>query len=156
MSGTTLLYIEDDPEQRRALATSLRERGFEVDPAGSGEDGLRLLDAERHDIVVCDLNMPGMDGLSVLTKVQARHPDMPFVLLTAHPSIPLAVKAITEGAQRFLIKPVSLDEMEKLAIRQALEQAGNNQVRAAKLLGISRDTLRYRMKKYDLLEEARG
>jgi DNA-binding protein Fis len=49
---------------------------------------------------------------------------------------------------------MSLDEMEKRAIAQALEQAGNNQVRAAKLLGISRDTLRYRMKKFGLLEDA--
>ena len=122
MAGTTLLYIEDDPEQRERLAASLRERGFEIDTAASGEDGLGVLDEERHELVVCDLNMPGMDGLAVLAKVQARYPDMPFVLLTAHPSIPLAVQAITEGAQRFLIKPVALDEME-ITIHQALEYA---------------------------------
>ncbi len=122
MGGTKLLYIEDDPEQRQSLATSLRERGFEIDTAASGEDGLNLLDGEHHELVVCDLNMPGMDGLAVLAKVQARYPDMPFVLLTAHPSIPLAVKAIMEGAQRFLIKPVALDEME-ITIYQALEYA---------------------------------
>ena len=122
MGGTKLLYIEDDPEQRQSLATSLRERGFEIDTAASGEDGLNLLDGEHHELVVSDLNMPGMDGLAVLAKVQARYPDMPFVLLTAHPSIPLAVKAIMEGAQRFLIKPVALDEME-ITIYQALEYA---------------------------------
>ena len=122
MGGTKLLYIEDDPEQRQSLATSLRERGFEIDTAASGEDGLNLLDGEHHELVVCDLNIPGMDGLAVLAKVQARDPDMPFVLLTAHPSIPLAVKAIMEGAQRFLIKPVALDEME-ITIYQALEYA---------------------------------
>lgn len=122
MAGTTLLYIEDDLEQREALAANLCERGFDVDTAGSGEDGLELLDGERHELVLCDLNMPGMDGLGVLAKVQARYPDMPFVLLTAHPSIPLAVQAIMEGAQRFLIKPVSLDEME-ITIHQALEYA---------------------------------
>ncbi len=122
MGGTKLLYIEDDAEQRESLATSLRERGFEIDTAASGEVGLDLLDGERHELVVCDLNMPGMDGLAVLAKVQARYPDMPLVLLTAHPSIPLAVKAIMEGAQRFLIKPVALDEME-ITIYQALEYA---------------------------------
>ena len=122
MASTKLLYIEDDSKQRESLATSLRERGFEIDTAASGEDGLELLDGEHHELVVCDLNMPGMDGLAVLAKVQARYPDMPFVLLTAHPSIPLAVKAIMEGAQRFLIKPVALDEME-ITIYQALEYA---------------------------------
>lgn len=122
MASTKLLYIEDDPEQRESLAASLRERGFEVDTAPSGEEGLALLNADEHALVLCDLNMPGMDGLAVLAAVQRRAPDLPFVLLTAHPSIPLAVQAIMEGAQRFLIKPVAIDEME-ITIHQALEYA---------------------------------
>ncbi len=122
MAGTKLLYIEDDPEQRETLAANLRERGFEVDTAASGEDGLEALNPDEHDLVVSDLNMPGMDGLAVLAAVQKRSPDLPFVLLTAHPSIPLAVQAIMEGAQRFLIKPVAIDEME-ITVHQALEYA---------------------------------
>ncbi len=122
MASAKLLYIEDDPEQREGLATGLRERGFEVETAGSGPDGLELLSAGGFALVLCDLNMPDMDGLAVLSKTQARQPDLPFVLLTAHPSVPLAVAAITHGAQRFLIKPVSLDEME-ITVHQAIEFA---------------------------------
>jgi PAS domain S-box-containing protein len=122
MASTKLLYIEDDPEQRESLAESLRERGFEVETAASGKEGLAALDPDEHHLVVSDLNMPGMDGLAVLAAVQKLAPDLPFVLLTAHPSIPLAVQAIMEGAQRFLIKPVAIDEME-LTIHQALEYA---------------------------------
>ncbi|HJS75292.1 MAG TPA: PAS domain S-box protein, partial [Vicinamibacteria bacterium] len=107
--------------QRRSLAASLKERGFEVVEAASGDEGLSLL-SDDDAVVLCDLNMPGMDGLEVLRRVQRRRPEVPFILLTAHPSIPIAVQAIVEGAQRFLIKPVSLDEME-ISIHQAIEFA---------------------------------
>jgi PAS domain S-box-containing protein len=121
MPDIKILYIEDDPAQRSLLAAGLKERGFGVVEAGSGDEGLKLLSDDIH-IVLCDLNMPGMDGLEVLRHVQRKNPDLPFILLTAHPSIPIAVQAIVEGAQRFLIKPVSLDEME-IGVHQALEFA---------------------------------
>jgi PAS domain S-box-containing protein len=121
MPDINILYIEDDPTQRSSLAASLRERGFGVVEADSGEAGLSLLDDDTR-VVLCDLNMPGMSGLEVLRQVQRRKPDLPFILLTAHPSIPIAVQAIVEGAQRFLIKPVSLDEME-ISVHQAIEFA---------------------------------
>jgi len=121
MPDIKILYIEDDPAQRSSLAASLRERGFGVAEAASGDEGLSLLSSDT-SVVLCDLNMPGMDGLEVLRRVQRRNPDVPFILLTAHPSIPIAVSAIVEGAQRFLIKPVSLDEME-ISIHQAIEFA---------------------------------
>ncbi len=121
MSDIKILYIEDDPAQRSSLAGSLRQRGFEVVEAASGEEGLSLLTGDD-SVVLCDLNMPGMDGLEVLRRVLRLRPEVPFILLTAHPSIPIAVQAIVEGAQRFLIKPVSLDEME-ISIHQAIEFA---------------------------------
>ena len=121
MPDIKILYIEDDPAQRSSLAASLGERGFGVVEAASGDEGLSLL-SDNTGVVLCDLNMPGMDGLEVLRRVQRRSPDVPFILLTAHPSIPIAVQAIVEGAQRFLIKPVSLDEME-ISIHQAIEFA---------------------------------
>ncbi|HJS74394.1 MAG TPA: response regulator, partial [Vicinamibacteria bacterium] len=121
MPDIKLLYIEDDPAQRSSLAASLRERGFGVAEAASGDEGLTLL-SDDEAVVLCDLNMPGMDGLEVLRRVQRRRPEVPFILLTAHPSIPIAVQAIVEGAQRFLIKPVSIDEME-ISIHQAIEFA---------------------------------
>jgi PAS domain S-box-containing protein len=121
MPDIKILYIEDDPVQRSSLAASLGERGFGVVEAASGDEGLSLL-SDDTGVVLCDLNMPGMNGLEVLRRVQRRNPDVPFILLTAHPSIPIAVQAIVEGAQRFLIKPVSLDEME-ISIHQAIEFA---------------------------------
>ncbi len=122
MADVKLLYIEDDLEQRQNMAASLGERGFAVVTASSGKEGLELLASDKPSLVLCDLNMPEMDGLAVLEHVQRLDPDLPFVLLTAHPSVPLAVKAVMQGAQRFLVKPVSVNEME-ITIHQALEFA---------------------------------
>ena len=122
MADVKLLYIEDDPEQRQKMAASLEERGFAVATASSGREGLEVLASDKPALVLCDLNMPEMDGLAVLERVQKLDPDLPFVLLTAHPSVPLAVQAVMQGAQRFLVKPVSVNEME-ITIHQALEFA---------------------------------
>ena len=122
MADVKLLYIEDEPEQRQTLAASLEERGFVVATASSGKEGLELLASDKPALVLCDLNMPEMDGLAVLEHAQKLDPDLPFVLLTAHPSVPLALKAVTQGAQRFLVKPVGMDEME-ITIHQTLEFA---------------------------------
>ena len=122
MASINVLYIEDDPEQREQFANELKERGFGVVAAASGEEGLATLGEHATDVVLCDLNMPEMDGLTVLERVQKINPDLPFIILTAHPSIPLAVQAIMQGAQRFLIKPVNMNEME-ITIHQAMEFA---------------------------------
>jgi CheY-like chemotaxis protein len=78
MPDINILYIEDEPGQRSALGKSLRERGFGVVEAASGSEGLELL-SDQIEVVLCDLNMPGMSGLEVLHQVQRRHPDMPFI-----------------------------------------------------------------------------
>ncbi len=85
MAEIHVLYIEDDEEQRVALAANLAERGFSVRSSPSGEAGLAEIRSERPDIVLCDLNMPDMNGLEVLSGVQAIDPDLPFVLLTPTP-----------------------------------------------------------------------
>ncbi len=118
--STKLLYIEDDDKQRESLAESLASRGFELTAVSSGKEGLERLSELAPDVVLCDLNMPSMSGIEVLKSVHRENPNVPFVLLTAHPSIPEAVDAIEQGAYRFLIKPLSIDEVE-ITIRHALE-----------------------------------
>jgi len=80
MADVKLLYIEDDLEQRQNMAASLEERGFAVSTASSGKEGLELLPSDRPSLVLCDLNMPEMDGLAVLEQVQRLDPDLPFRL----------------------------------------------------------------------------
>jgi PAS domain S-box-containing protein len=123
MTKTKVLYIENDDDQRVELKDLLQERDFEVADCASGEAGMEALaSSEGFDIVVCDLNMPGMSGMDVLQTVSDKHSELPFILVTAHPSVPQAVQAIQRGAYRFLTKPVNIDELE-LTIYQALEHA---------------------------------
>lgn len=122
MSDIRVLYIEDDESQRKQLSEDLRSRGFDVTNVSSGTEGLRVLNSEGIDLVLCDLNMPGMSGLEVLQKTHEKQPDLPVVLITAHGTIQIAVKAMQDGAYDFMIKPVQPAEVET-TIRNALEKA---------------------------------
>lgn len=120
MKPIHVLYIEDVEEQRTSLAEGLRARGMEVSLAVSGSEGVKAFDRAVHDVVLCDLNMPGMGGLEVLAEVRQCCRETPFILLTAHGSVPEAVTAIKQGAQHFILKPVDLDELE-ISIKHAVE-----------------------------------
>ncbi|HSE41669.1 MAG TPA: response regulator, partial [Acidobacteriota bacterium] len=80
MSEIRVLYIEDDDAQRVELATGLRGRGFSVTDTNSGKDGLKLLSSQGADVVLCDLNMPGVGGFEVLKRMRENHPDVPVIM----------------------------------------------------------------------------
>ena len=119
MPDLNILYIEDDPSQREALVSAACSRGFNVIKASSGEEGLAKFDRTT-DVILCDLNLPGMDGLEVLRKVKENSPDTPCIVLTSHGSVSLAVQAIKQGATDFVLKPVDFDLIEN-TIRKAVE-----------------------------------
>ncbi|MGH8016379.1 MAG: response regulator, partial [Candidatus Zixiibacteriota bacterium] len=117
-----VLYIEDDSSQREELASQLRRRGHTILSQKSGEEGLKYLGKENADIVLCDLNMPGMNGLEVLQAIRQKGIKIPFMLITAHGSVELATQAIREGVYHFLMKPFDIDNIEIL-MYQALEHS---------------------------------
>ena len=115
MSGERLLVIDDESSLREFLTIFLGRHGFEVRTASSGEAGLDVFDAWRPDIVLTDLNMPGIDGMEVLRQVKARAAeagrDVPVVLITAFGSISRAVEAMRDGAFDYVAKPFINDEL---------------------------------------------
>ena len=88
-----ILLIDDDTTGRALSAHNLRKRGHQVDEAADGRAGLQLLDPTRHDVVVTDLRMEGMDGMALFAALNHRLPSLPVIILTAHGSIPEAVEA---------------------------------------------------------------
>jgi PAS domain S-box-containing protein len=122
MERVRLLYIEDDDQQRKSLASQLRSMGFKVTTAKSGQSGLRLFKSRTCDAILCDLNMPEMNGLEVLDEVRQKDQDMPFIILTAHGTVPLAVKSIKKGADHFILKPLEINEIT-ITINRAIEKA---------------------------------
>ncbi len=115
-----ILFIDDDETGRTVAGFNLRKAGYEVDEASDGIEGLRLFDPERHEVVVTDLKMPGIDGMTVLATIGKSAPDVPVVVITAFGNVDRAVKAMRAGAWDFISKPFSRDQLE-LTVQRACE-----------------------------------
>ncbi|MEQ5800931.1 two-component system response regulator GlrR [Halomonas sp. H10-9-1] len=117
-----ILLVDDDVSLLKLLGMRLESRGYRLTTAESGREALRALEVDRPDLVLTDLRMDEMDGLTLFREVQREAPGLPVILLTAHGSIPDAVAATREGVFSFLTKPVDRDELFA-AIEEALAQA---------------------------------
>jgi two-component system, NtrC family, response regulator GlrR len=120
-----ILIVDDDPALLRLLSLRLRGEGHEVLEAVSGEAALARLDHELPQLLITDLRMGGMDGLQLFEAVHRRHPLLPVLMLTAHGTIPDAVKALQRGVFGYLAKPFEARDLmaevdRALAASQAL------------------------------------
>ena len=113
-----VLVVEDEDKLRRVIELQLESAGFDVDQAGTAEDALRL--ADRADLVLTDLRLPGMDGLQLLAQLRRQNSLTPVIVMTAFGSVEGAVEAMKTGAADFLLKPFSLDHLTTV-IHKALE-----------------------------------
>ncbi len=113
-----ILVIEDEAKLRRVIELQLKGAGFEVDQAGSAEEATKL--ADRADLVLTDLRLPGMTGLEFLTQMRRQNSRTPVIVMTAFGTIENAVEAMKSGAVDFLPKPFSLDHLMAV-VEKALE-----------------------------------
>ena len=120
-----VLVVDDEQNLRKVLAATLVREGYEVQVASDGEEALAALDRDGADVVVTDLVMPKMDGLSLLRRVVAEHPDVPVIVVTAHGRIDRAVEAMKAGAFDFVAKPFETVEL-KAIIAKAARQSDYN------------------------------
>ena len=118
MKKPVILIADDEKNTREGLARAL-QRHYEVRLAEDGRRALEVLDQQPVDIVLSDVRMPGMDGLTLLSRVLARQPQPLVILLTAYGTVETAVEAMKRGAYDFLTKPVNLDQLD-LKLKQAL------------------------------------
>src|SRR5437762_1027991 len=120
-----VLVVDDEQSLRKILAATLQREGYEVEVASDGEEALAALDRDGADVVVTDLVMPKMDGLSLLRKVVVSHPDVPVIVVTAHGRVDSAVEAMKAGAFDFITKPFEHAEL-KAIIAKAARQSDLN------------------------------
>jgi two-component system OmpR family response regulator len=106
-----LLVVEDEPNIRELLATSLRFAGFEVHVAGDGESAIRLAAEQEPDLVVLDVMLPDMDGFTVTRRLRDSGRQLPIVFVTARDSLDDKVKGLTVGGDDYVTKPFSLEEV---------------------------------------------
>ena len=115
-----VLVVDDDPGHRAMLRATLRAAGYEVVEAGDGQQALERVDDQTPDLVLLDLRMPRMDGITALGQLREVNPALPIVIMTAYGSVDTAVDALKAGAYDYLTKPLDTDEL-LLSIARTLE-----------------------------------
>lgn len=106
-----ILVVEDDRPLRDAVVTLLKEEAYQVDEADNGPDGAHLARQRVHDLIVLDIMLPGMSGLSVLSDIRSSGNAAPVLLLTALDSVDERVKGLDSGADDYLVKPFATPEL---------------------------------------------
>ncbi len=122
IQNRSILIVDDEPQIRRVLKTSLSSQGGRVLVAENGEQALEVLRQETVDVVLLDLNMPGMGGLEACRAIRAAW-NMPIIVLSVRDSGPDKVEALDAGADDYVTKPFSFEEL-MARIRAALRRSG--------------------------------
>jgi len=130
-----ILIVDDEKNTREGLSRALRDE-YAVATVENGQKALEWLETRQADVVLSDLRMPGMDGLTLLSRLLTRDPKPVLILLTAYGNIETAVEAMKRGAYDFLAKPVNLDRLDLLLKRALAErQLGEENRRLKAQLG---------------------
>jgi len=111
MQKPYILVVDDDQDILKLISIRLRAAGYDTAVASDGAEAMSAISLQRPDIVITDLRMPAMDGMALLEAVHSTHPTLPVIILTAHGSIPDAVRATQRGVFGFLAKPFDSQEL---------------------------------------------
>jgi DNA-binding NtrC family response regulator len=122
MKRNKLLVVDDEHLIRWSLEQNLKKHGYEVVTAGTGEDALRLVREEQPDLVLLDIQLPGISGIDVLEKIKEHDEDIIVIMVTANSGLENAVNAMRLGAFDYISKPFNLDELS-IIIKKALENS---------------------------------
>ena len=120
--AANILVIDDELLLRDLLKTVLGESGYCVDTAEDGRVAIEKVKAARFDLAICDLMMPGMDGIETIGRIREIRPDIQFIVLTAHGSFESAIESLRAGVFDFLRKPLLLKDL-LFSVRKALERS---------------------------------
>jgi len=133
VSSTHFLLVDDEKVLMETIAERLRLRGFIVDCALSGNEALSQLGkSDTIDIVVLDIQMPELDGMSILEILKSKHPLVEVIMLTGHATVQSAVEAYKAGAYDYLLKPCDFNEL----ISKANKAISRKRAREARILTV--------------------
>lgn len=119
MLNSPVLVVDDEPIVRESIRDWLKNAGFDVVTAETGEEALAVIARQDISVMILDVRLPGKTGIKVLKEVKALKPQIKTIMISAYPSVELAVEAMKLGAVDYLIKPVAPDDLERL-IRETL------------------------------------
>jgi len=117
--GKPILIVDDEPIVRESIRDWLKDAGYQVATAETGEQALEMVQEEDFGVVVLDVRLPGRTGLNVLKELKATKPHIKAIVITAYPTTEMSLEAMKLGAVDYLVKPIAPDDLERL-IREAL------------------------------------
>jgi two-component system KDP operon response regulator KdpE len=120
MSSATILVVDDEPQIRRVMRATLASKGYEITEARSGEEALEKLRGQQPNLVILDVNMPGIGGLEACREIRERS-DVPIIMLTVRNGERDKVQALDAGADDYVVKPFGIEEL-LARIRAALRR----------------------------------
>lgn len=124
----SILIVDDDPQVRRVLSSILLEEGYLTETVESGKQAIRLSEKAYLDLALIDIELPDMKGTELLLRLKERQPKMVRIIITGFPSLENAMKAVNEGANGYVLKPVNVEELLKM-IRKHLDEKKAEQLR---------------------------
>ena len=157
-----LLIVEDEEDMQEALCYGLRKRGYAVDAAGDGTDAVQLCRINEYDLVVLDLNLPGLDGMEVLQQLQTLENPVKVLILSARAELEDKIAGLDGGASDYLTKPFHFEELEariRMLLRRSfiqeeafLKRGGLCLDTNLKTVRLNDQTLDFSMREYAILE----
>jgi two-component system, NtrC family, nitrogen regulation response regulator NtrX len=105
---SSVLIIDDDPEMRKMLTEVLGDEGYSVESASNGKDALKSCEKLPFDVALVDIELPDIKGTELLTKLKLKQPKMVNIIITGHPSVENAMKAVNEKADGYVLKPFEI------------------------------------------------
>ena len=109
-----ILVVDDEENARIALSKILAREGYEVASAGNGYEALNYLRGKEVELIITDINMPEMNGLSFLRELGRSHPESNVIMVTAYGEVESYIEAMNLGAFEYINKPVKIDELKKI------------------------------------------
>lgn len=126
-----ILVVEDEKDISDMLVETLKVLGYMAVVAKNGEDGLDKFRSQSFSLIITDIRMPVMDGLTMLRTIRKEDSKLPIIVITGYPSVDSAVECLMEGADYYLVKPILMDDLEA-KIKKALYKAKIQQALTSK------------------------
>ena len=118
-----ILTVEDEPVVRTSMVAYLEDRGYQAIEAEDGPQALQLFRDQRPEVVLCDLRLPGMDGLEVLSTITEESPETPVIIVSGANRMSDAIQALKRGAWDYIAKPITDLEILDTAVIRSLDRA---------------------------------
>jgi len=145
LTSPKILVTDDELNTLKTLSANLEDMGYQVDTAVNGKEALALIKKRGFDIIIADIKLPDISGLEILETAKELNPETAVIMITGHASIETAVDAINEGAYAYILKPVTMSELETTL---------KNALREQRLLSENRELVESLQQSNKRLEEA--